>query len=461
MRTLLSLAAVLVLLGPAAADEQADRKARIAEAKQKIAAEEAALAKQVNEALDKGIAWLKTQQKNDGSYPGFGEHLKPRQYNTMDVGLNALVVLTLAHGGVEGDDPAIKKCLNFCRTHYSGDPTKGSMNLYGSGKLTIYTAATLIVALDAVYRNVRRPPKIKVDKYGNPKPPKPAKCRYPKSIHRWIQQMVDFIVKNQERSGGWRYPGNPLQSEEGDTDLSNTQYALLALRAAAECGIKVPVKTWQKAAEHVLREQEEDGLDAPYLIENEAWEPGLDEVPRFVEVAKSRMRGWCYLPGHVALPTGSMTAAGITCLGILKERLWVAEALDPKLRTRLDRGLLDGLLWLAEYFSVKDNPEASGAPAMWHYYYLYGLERMGSMTGVRYVGTHDWYQEGARELLGAQTKEGGWPVAGLDGKPADHTESAITQTCFAILFLERTTPRPPIPLLPPITGGGAAPSDGR
>ena len=45
---------------------------------------------------------------------------------------------------------------------------------------------------------------------------------------------VGFLVASQVRpAGGWRYPGNPVDSIEADTDLSNTQYALLALDAAA------------------------------------------------------------------------------------------------------------------------------------------------------------------------------------------------------------------------------------
>ena len=100
------------------------------------------------------------------------------------------------------------------------------------------------------------------------------------------------------------------------------------------------------------------------------------------------------------------------------------------------------------------NPEASDAPAQWHYYYLYGLERAGMKAGVKYFGKHDWYREGAEYLLSAQTKSGGWPEGGGEGRVADHTESPITQTCFALLFLKRSTRKPLIPMTPTITGGG-------
>ena len=155
-----------------------------------------------------------------------------------------------------------------------------------------------------------------------------------------------------------------------------------------------------------------------------------------------------------------MTCAGVTCLGLAKERLWARKKLVPALRARLDRGMIDGLAWLGDKFTVTDNPEPG--ENMWHYYYLYGLERTGAKTGVRTIGRHDWYREGAVHLIDAQTAEGGWKSAEALGKPADNTESEITQTCFALLFLRRATRTPLVPVTPPtLTGDGGAPKDGR
>ncbi|MDF1703051.1 MAG: hypothetical protein P1V36_18025 [Planctomycetota bacterium] len=386
--------------------------------------------------------------------------LGPRTYNIMEVGLDALVILTLAHGGAKPKDKAITSCLNFCRGHYSGE---GGLNLKGSGKLTVYTAATLIMALDALYNPGHEAKnKLKKDRYGNVIPPKPTKCKYPSSIRKWIQELVSFIINNQVKgSGGWRYPGNPLAAPDAETDLSNTQYALLALDAAARCGIKAPPETWRNAAEHVLREQDKDGLDTPIWIENEAWEPGLDKPARFTAVGETLARPWTYLPADTELPTGSMTAAGVTCLAMCKEHLWLQKKLDPALRGRIDKGLISGMAWLGDNFSVEENPTPGGA-SQWHYYYLYGLERAGLKVGTRWFGKHDWYREGGEHLLGAQEKNGGWKEPDGTVRPADATESKITQTCFAILFLKRTTRKPIIPMMPPVTGGGGgAPSDGR
>ncbi len=306
-----------------------------------------------------------------------------------------------------------------------------------------------------------RAPRIKLDRYGKPLPPKrrPA-CKMSSSDKRWIRELVDFIVKNRVRpSGGWRYPGNPVDSVEADTDLSNTQYALLGLDAAARCGIDAPAETWVAAGKHVLREQEEEGIDVPIWVVDEETEEGEDPESRFREIGQTQARGWCYLPGHNELPTGSMTCAGVTCLAMVKERLWLRKKLEDAFSRKLDRGMLDGLAWLSDHFTVEGNPDP---PNMWHYYYLYGLERTGSKTGVTYIGRHDWYREGAEHLLGAQQADGGWKEAGGEGRPADSTESAITQTCFALLFLQRATRKPVVPMTPPtLTGGGGPPADGR
>jgi len=459
----MTLLLVALLAGPLAADEgappdPATRAARIAAAREAMAKDQADFEDRVNKAIDRGVAWLRTQQRNDGSFPGFSEGLPANTYNIMEPGLDALVVLTLAHCGGTAKDKDVVKCLNFCRSHYSG---KGGLDLKGTGKLTIYVAATLVLALDALYNpGGEKAAEPKRDRYGNVTPPKPLKCKYPASIRHWIEELVAFIVQNQVASGGWRYPGNPLSAPEGDTDLSNTQYALLALDAAARCGIRAPADTWLKASEHLLREQEKDGLDAPIWIENEAWEPGIETPERFTKAAETLARGWTYLPGENDLVTGSMTAAGVTCLSMCKEHLWLLKKLDVDLRGRIDKGLLAGLAWLSENFTVMDNPTPGGA-SMWHYYYLYGLERTGAKVGTRWIGKHDWYREGGEHLLAAQEKNGGWKEPDTTQRPADATESAITQTCFALLFLKRSTRKPYVPMMPPVTGGGGAPSDKR
>jgi hypothetical protein len=407
----------------------------------------------VNAAIERGAAWLKTQQRNDGSYPRFADRLNPGTYDPMDLGLIALVALTLAHCGVPADDDSIQRAFRWCQSEYS--------KMKKNGKVMVYAAATLLMALDAIHNQAVPEPEVKRDRYGAPVPPaKPPPCKYTAASKAWVEELVAFLVKSQVLPcGGWRYPDNPVGSVEGATDLSNTQYAILGLDAAARCGFSAPEETWRKAAEYALTEQEEEGIETPVYMENESWKPGDDPAKRLVEAAQVQAKGWSYLPDRTEPPTGAMTCAGITILAVAKERLWALKKLDPAFSRKLDGGILSGLGWLSEHFTVEDNPDP---PAQWHYYYLYGLERVGAKTGVRWIGTNDWYRAGADHLLAAQTPEGGWPESAMLGKPADHTESAITQTCFALLFLKRATRRPWIPVTPPVlTGSGEPPADNR
>jgi hypothetical protein len=82
---------------------------------------------------------------------------------------------------------------------------------------------------------------------------------------------------------------------------------------------------------------------------------------------------------------------------------------------------------------VGENPKGApfgNNPAFHHRYYLYSLERFGTLYGTEAIGTHEWYVEGAKELLQTQRTDGGWvPKSG----------QTVWDTCFAILFLRRAT----------------------
>ncbi|MFT5155452.1 MAG: hypothetical protein ACI841_005467 [Planctomycetota bacterium] len=62
--------------------------------------------------------------------------------------------------------------------------------------------------------------------------------------------------------------------------------------------------------------------------------------------------------------------------------------------------------WISHRFA-STNEGAKGDP--WHYYHLYGLERVSSLLDVSMMGDHAWYMEGARYLVDKQDKmAAGW-----------------------------------------------------
>lgn len=88
-----------------------------------------------------------------------------------------------------------------------------------------------------------------------------------------------------------------------------------------------------------------------------------------------------------------------------------------------DTPIARGMAWMARNFRADQNPVT-----VHHlYYYLYGVERVGSILQKEHLGPHRWYREGARQLVKTQNGQGGW---GQYGEP---------DTCFALLFLRRAT----------------------
>jgi len=158
--------------------------------------------------------------------------------------------------------------------------------------------------------------------------------------------------------------------------------------------------------------------------------------------------------------SGSMTSAGIACLAIgrailgaddkkkMAAETWLTSVRDRKVR----RAMWEGLAWLQNNWDLKDNP---GQPGNWPFYWIYGLERACRLSGVQYVGLHDWYFEGAERLMSDQKKDGSWPKHQRMRPPGGQNVrwwSDQVDTCFAVLFLARSTPELKTPP-PTITGG--------
>ncbi|MSR62631.1 MAG: hypothetical protein EXS08_09335 [Planctomycetes bacterium] len=229
-----------------------------------------------------------------------------------------------------------------------------------------------------------------------------------KRMQELLAILLDLLA-----NGGWDYPG------AGRPDLSNTQVAALGLRAAHAAGLSVPKATWGELVGLTLRYQER-----PVEI------PGTALLPR----EKRRMAGFSYEPEGKA--TASMTTAGLTILGIATED---PLRVDHRFDVQIEEARALALNWLEQHYSVEGNPEGDGS---WHCYYLYGLERVGALNGITKIGAHDWYLDGAAQLLKEQRDDGGWRN---DDDPPWPWPLMTANTSFALLFLRKAT-------LPVITG---------
>jgi hypothetical protein len=98
----------------------------------------------------------------------------------------------------------------------------------------------------------------------------------------------------------------------------------------------------------------------------------------------------------------------------------------------MDGSITKGLAYLDEIWDATQN-RGSHESGSEHYYYLYGVERVGDLTGRAEFGGQNWYVRGAEFLLSHQDPSGSWTDS--SGFPPRD----VLGTCFALLFLKRAT----------------------
>jgi hypothetical protein len=319
----------------------------------------------VDRSLQRGVQFLKTTQSMRGSWaPGTVHH----------VGMAALPALTLLECGLARDSPVIRKAQRHVRAALP--------------KLqSTYELATAILLLDRLDR-----PRDQSD----------------------LRTLALRLVAGQRADGGWSYqcpilgpekeaslltslqhasPRSRSDLGEG-SDLSNTQFSILALCAAQRHGLSLE-RPLALVAQRLRRIQEPAG-------------------------------GWSYRLGpRAGRPTPSMTCAGLLGLAVGRA-LPGAEAQPPD---RID----DVFGFLGRFIG---NPLGSGQGigregSAIHLYFLWSLERTAVLYNRRRIDGKDWYRWGAHLLLAAQGEDGSWDVGGYPGA------TALSDTCFALLFLRR------------------------
>jgi len=368
-----------------------------------------AFADAVDRAIARGVQFLRTLQLPDGS---FGLRPVPMFFVSGEgsLGPTALAIYTLRACGAPADDPAVKRGLQRLREMYDSKKRapKGLDN---------YGVSLTLLALEAHYATEERE----------------VARRIPDPDLEWMRELTRWLVAAQAKDGAFSY-WSPAQGP--NWDHSNLQYSLLALKAARRCGIEVPKSLWARAADHLLDEQERKG---PAVGRYDPNSP-------YGEMAKDSARGWGYTRNTAA--TGSMTAGCLSALVICRSELLGSAAAPPALDGKILQAVRDGAAWLGLHFTVEENPGPAGTPAVkevWHYYYLYGLERAGVLSGLVLFGRRDWYLEGAQFLVDGQRDNGSWlGQSALDANPwkeagPDAATANFLDTCFALLFLKRAT----------------------
>ena len=289
------------------------------------------------------------------------------QHAEYGIGLTALAVLAQINCDVPVSSPHIQRGLEFLRNVHPAQMRHG-----------VYEGSLMLMALCAAEE-------------------------YEKDLVR-IQQFTHILEGSQatregQTAGLWSYGLTGYGGLGGLPDRSNGQFAVLALRDAAYAGVAVDRDVWQRTHDHWVRGQNRDG-------------------------------GWGYHPEERS--RGSMTVAGLSSIAITTRMLQDDSDVDADGRAdccashRPDEASERGRRWLTEKFTVHGNP----GHHRWQLYYLYGLERAGRLSGVRFFGLHDWYRAGARTLVEMQKPDGRWSIRGMESNP-------VMATSFALMFLSK------------------------
>ena len=311
-------------------------------------------AKQVNSAIDKGVKFLREQQRTDGSYPDFAA---PNGTVLFPNGVTNLVTLALLNCGYDAQDPTVSKSLKYIRTA----PASGT---------------TYVVALQLMVFCQAEPQKDK--------------------LH--IKRLAEWLINTQTDAGGWGYLETSVSS-----DPSNSQFALLSLHEAERQGILIPQTTWTKAEQYWVSRQAASG-------------------------------GWNYDSTFGPKPTISMTCAGIASLVVTQGKAGnddhrIANGQvnccgNPPERDAVQRGMV----WLTRHIKVGAQASSSA-----YFYQMYCIERVGRLTGTRFIGATDWYRMGCEHIVGLQDNlRGSWR-----GSLSHGESNPMIATSFALLFLAK------------------------
>ncbi|HEY4263541.1 MAG TPA: prenyltransferase/squalene oxidase repeat-containing protein [Schlesneria sp.] len=250
-----------------------------------------------------------------------------------------------------------------------------------------------------------------------------------------LEMIAQFLIGRQRPHGAWYYQIEIGGAEFGDTSI--TQYAILGLWAAARADVEIPTETWERAGKWLLMTQRRDGGFGYHPSDPRLAGGGTDVLPTMTVAGT----GSLLVIRHVlfrdtAIDEGlrpDVTAAPVSTkrFGVLermvddkeKKAKAKAKANATMSAAAFDKAIKEGMNWTGDHFAEP------AALASYGNYYFYGIERMGALLDVEKMKTHDWYHEGADELLRRQLKDGSWSDS-CGASPA---------TALTILFLTKAT----------------------
>jgi squalene-hopene/tetraprenyl-beta-curcumene cyclase len=314
---------------------------------------------EADEVVSKSVKFLISKQAEDGSW-----HVAPGK---AEIGIVGLLVKGLHESGDKDAGPAVEKAVAWLLKQQQAD---GSFNEEKSS-LGTYRTAIAVLALCSV-----------------------DKAKHAAAIEKAKKWLVEGqfdagekVGKDSPHFGGWNYD---KKGDKPDTDLSNAQWAIMALK---EAGVSKDDPVMKRAVEFVSRCQN-----------NTETNKGVAEV----KLKPSNDGGFYYAPsrptakqteiknadGTVTYESyASMTYAGLTSL--------IYAGMDPK-----DPRVKAALGWIKNHYTLDENhglgirADAKAAQQGLFYYYLTFARALDGL-GSNVVETKDGPKHWAKDLIAA------------------------------------------------------------
>lgn len=332
------------------------------------------------------------------------QHLLAHAKHPYGRGELALATLALAKTGTTVEDPRFAKLVEELVQATSG----GEYAPAARGGPDNYEAAVVLMALAAVD---------------------------PKRFQPNIEVVARYLMKKQKPDGAWDYDGGVT----GDTSM--TQYGILGLWEASNAGAAVPRDVWERAAQWLASRQDVEGGFVYHPVAPTG--PGRMKRSSVLHTMSVAGVGTLLIcrsmlkirPDARAKPSTAgaddETPSEFDLLTPVEEAPPQAPAdrrgadsarASTSLAHQINEAIQLGMDWVHANFTI-DKPTGP------HAYYLYGVERLGTLAGAARLGGVDWYDAGADYLMQQQDQYGKWKFSYSD----------VVDTSFALLFLARST----------------------
>jgi hypothetical protein len=348
--------------------------------------------RRIDDAIVKGVWYLKDHVPLNGTW---GDGIAGVRDDGQSLAFAALPALTLLECGVPESDPIVQKAARFVREkapimRTGTDTYQRSLAILFLDRLGDPQDRELIQYLALGLIAGQRP-----DDHG-------WGYGCPLLDRQATTKLLTLLRDEKQTLEQWQQDALKIVAfSPGETDNSNSQFAILALWVSRRHGVPIE-RTIERVEKRFSTTQvvsKDDGMDVDGSWPYKANQHHVSEWP-------------------------TMTCAGLLGMavaqGLAAERKDKDRALEER-SSRIRRGL-------AVLGRSIDRPEEKRKMDL---YFLWSLERVGVLFNLDKIEGKDWYAWGRKPLLDSQQDDGSWTKGGFWGS------HPVINTCFALLFLEQ------------------------